>query len=601
MPSGRWAHHFSIICWPITHAVLPKDLQRQLARVLYELRHRFSGDILESPASLGELIAARSWNATSRFQNLAQETQLLGQIATALLFQGEFGTANLMHPATLRRIGEDLDRERRAREWLNGARQSARARTQVRGLGLPARGTISTDISRQDEARKEIIALGIEPRVVLRPTNSPDASWEVSLEIPDLSHLLMRFPETRATLTGSRCVVAGAAGRPLARGRCLHGNQCVRLAQWPRADDVLLQFEQSNPQLDFLLRAQCLLRPGPKWLFRVASDGLAYECRSLRVRPGQKYILINTAGPIPLDGHACAIKFSCKRVYGAILELPQSLTVEWEESLQILGLSQAGTVEIWPAGLSAAEWDGEGYGEWLASEQPCLAILGDHPLDSLSISMDDNAYRPLELTSVKPGEPIFVELPRLSVGRHSLCVSAKSVGGGVAPQGDLEILMRIREPRPWSPNGSSATGPLSVQLDPPVPTLEGLWEGRVAVSLQGPSGRTTGCRVSLFEREGESPTISKRLPKISIPLMAGEWRAYFERYFQGPPSARQKKKTQEAYDISRICQLEFDADELGAFTVRFEREFTPLRWVLRRHGAKSILALLDDTGGSNNP
>lgn len=67
-PSGRWAEHFSIICWPITHAVLPRDLQRQLARILFNLRHSFSAELFESPLMLGEFIAARSWNATSRFQ-----------------------------------------------------------------------------------------------------------------------------------------------------------------------------------------------------------------------------------------------------------------------------------------------------------------------------------------------------------------------------------------------------------------------------------------------------------------------------------------------------------------------------------------------------
>src|SRR3712207_7713201 len=41
-PSGRWAEHFSIIAWPITHAILPRDLQQQLARILYDLRHSFS-------------------------------------------------------------------------------------------------------------------------------------------------------------------------------------------------------------------------------------------------------------------------------------------------------------------------------------------------------------------------------------------------------------------------------------------------------------------------------------------------------------------------------------------------------------------------------
>ena len=33
-PSGAWANWFSIISWPVTHAVLPADLQRQFARLL---------------------------------------------------------------------------------------------------------------------------------------------------------------------------------------------------------------------------------------------------------------------------------------------------------------------------------------------------------------------------------------------------------------------------------------------------------------------------------------------------------------------------------------------------------------------------------------
>ena len=48
-PTGTWAENFSIICWPITHAILPQDLQRQLARILYELRHSFSVELFESP------------------------------------------------------------------------------------------------------------------------------------------------------------------------------------------------------------------------------------------------------------------------------------------------------------------------------------------------------------------------------------------------------------------------------------------------------------------------------------------------------------------------------------------------------------------------
>ena len=242
------------------------------------------------------------------------------------------------------------------------------------------------------------------------------------------------FPQT---LTSSRCVVAGSSGRFLARGQCLYGPQRVKLTKWPRADEVLLQFEQSDPQFDYLLRTECLLRLGPKWLFRIASDGLAYECRSLRVRPGERYILISTAGHIQSNDHTNPIDFLCEGIHGAILELPQALTMDWEKLLQNLGLGQAKTIEVWPAGLAAVEWDGEGYGEWLASEQPCLAILTDHPLESLLISMSGNENPSLELTSVNSGEPIFVELPQLPVGRHSVQVSARSSTGEIEQLEDL--------------------------------------------------------------------------------------------------------------------------------------------------------------------
>lgn len=246
-PTGAWARHFSIICWPITHAILPRDLQQQLAEILYQLRHAFSADLFESPLLLGQFIAARSWNTSARFQNLVQEPALVGQIATALLFQGKEGFKTLLHPMTLKRIGDDLDRERSARDWLRGARSVAEQRAKIRGLALGRPST--TPIHRRDEARAEVVRLGIEPRLVLRPVEG--SRWEVSLEIPDLSHLLLRFPQVRAVLTESRCTVAGAAGRPLARGRCLHGPQRVALSRWPKPDEVLLKFEGADQQLEY--------------------------------------------------------------------------------------------------------------------------------------------------------------------------------------------------------------------------------------------------------------------------------------------------------------------------------------------------------------
>ena len=590
-PSGAWAEHFSIICWPITHAILPRDLQYQLARILYEVRDSFSADLFESPPKLGEFIAARSWNGNSRFQNFAQETQLIGQIAAALLLQGQLGTSSLIHGAALQRIGTDLDCERRAREWLRRARHSAQERAKIRGIST-GRIELSSSVRRPDQARTEIAALGIEPRLVLRPRDPSRLSWDVSLDIPDLSHLLVRFPQTRDILTGSRCTVAGASGRPLARGRCLYGVQRVLLVRWPRAEEVLLQFEKTALELEYLLRTECLLRPGPSWLFRIASDGLAYELRSLRVRPGERYILVSATGPFRATEHLRPVELQCEGVHGALITLPAALTSQWEAELGRLGLGQARKIEVWPAGIGAVVWDGEGHGEWLASETPCLAICADHELSALMVSLGQDCF---ESNNIAAGQIVFVELPQLHVGLHTIRIHTRSGPRGTPwSMGDLDVVMRIREARPWSP-GVSCHGPLNAHVDPPAPTLEQLWEGRVEISVRGPPGRHLKCAVSLRDTQSGAATFTKHLPSVALPVTPGIWKRHFERHFQNACEAPL------AYETARVCEIEFTCDELGALNLRSEREFTPLRWAVRRDSQRHIAHLLDDSGDATPP
>lgn len=588
-PSGPWAEQFSIIAWPITHAILPCDLQQQLARILYELRHSFSGELFDEPQRLGDFIAARSWNTSTRFQNLVQAPALVGQIAAALLLQGKEGFKTLLHPTTLKRIGDDVDRERRGRDWLRGARHAAEERAKIRGLTI-GRST-NTTFQRREEAREEVARLGIEPRLVLRPIEG--SRWGVSLEIPDLSHLLLRFPQVREVLTESRCTVAGAAGRPLARGRCLHGPQRVPLSRWPQPDDVLLKFERTDAQLEYLLRAECMLRPGTSWLFKVASDGLAYESRGMRVRADSKYLLVSTE-PFANSPVARPVELACQGVHAVLLDVPAALTSEWEQALKQFQVTQAKSIEVWPAGLAAVAWDGEGYGEWLASETPTLAIRSDHAMDELTIAMGDGPSLSLTLTDTPPGEAVFVELPPLPVGLHKFSVAARSGSSADSEViGDLDVVMRVREARPWSP-GSTAHGPLEMELDPAAPSLEQLWEGKAAVLVRGPTGRQVMIRVQMFVRAGEAPLFERQLPPVTLPLSSEEWTRHFEAYIKNDKSA------QGAYDDTHVCEIELTADELGVFTFRCEREFTPLRWSLRRNSS-GFIALLRDDADSDAP
>ena len=396
----------------------------------------------------------------------------------ALLLHEELGTGRLLHSGTLARISQDLEHERMTRGWLQDARKSAKESLNVRGLMLPGSKTPSTGPRPIDSARKQVTALGIEPRLILRPIDHDQISWDVWLEIPDLSGLLHRFPGQRDVLTNSRCTVAGSSGRPLARGRLLYGPQQVRLKRWPRAEQVLIDFGRSHDPLEFLLRTECLLRPGPKWLFRIAADGLANECRTLRVRPGEKYILAST-DPTAISGSDnTSINLACEGIYGRTLELPPALDVAWQDELQRLGLQQTSKLEVWPAGLGAVTWDGEGYGSWLASDRPCLGITADHPLASVEISVEDDPTSTLEIETIEPGQLVFVEVPRLPIGVHRIRVSVRrNVRGEIERLDDLGIVIRIQAPR-QSAAGTSPHSAFQVRIDPERPSLEEFWEGR---------------------------------------------------------------------------------------------------------------------------
>jgi hypothetical protein len=201
----------------------------------------------------------------------------------------------------------------------------------------------------------------------------------------------------------------------------------------------------------------------------------------------------------------------------------------------------------------------------------------------------------IELTSIVPGEPMFVELPQLPVGLHTVRVLTRDAPTVEAePLGSLDVVMRIREARPWSP-GVSSHGPLLVQMEPAAPTLEQLWEGRAELTIQGPVGRHVHCTVSLFEKETDAPAAAKQLPPLPLPVNPDRWESHFEKYF------RETREAEAVYDTARVCELEFAAEELGAFSVHCEREFTPVRWAVRRVGREYLLRLIDDSGDPTAP
>ena len=112
-PTGPWAEWFSIIAWPITHAILPRDLQHQLARALFDLRPQLLRLVDCSPDQVGRYVAAASHHATSRFRYFLEQEELAGRIVLALLADSEFergaGRSCSDPPPNCRGLGEGAE------------------------------------------------------------------------------------------------------------------------------------------------------------------------------------------------------------------------------------------------------------------------------------------------------------------------------------------------------------------------------------------------------------------------------------------------------------------------------------------------------------
>ena len=571
-PAGPWAKHFSIICWPITHAVLPADLQRHLVRLLFEYRRALTSDLLADPEELGRQLAARSFHTSSRFQHFAQNVGLLGRVAASLLV-GENEQSPFLLTSTLKRIVEDLSRERIARLWLRDARTAA-ARLWTRGF-LPTR-------SSQGHEGRERAALAplTDPKLSLQ--NDVDG-WAAFMEMPDLSVLGGRFPEVADELGRRRTVLGGVTGAPLARGRLLYPGQRFRLREWPSGSEPLLEVEGGGSSTNAILADQSVLSPGP-WLFGVRAPGYATEVRSKRVRPAGEYILLSEDDlQSELPVWASTVAVATERVRGYELHVPPVIDGEAVASLRRVGIAAQTDLEVRPAGLVPASWDGEGQAEWLVGEHAVLAVSSTASVKKSIWVLDD---QPVVIPWPDGERRMFIEVEGLSIGRHEVLVSL--FGPDDAPVAEEAMILDIRPPRPRLEGGSGREG-LVILSTPVSPTLNELWDGEAAVEVRGPPGVEASLELGLRGRSGAQVALVKT--GVRLPVDAQDWAGLFERIL------RPNKSVQKVYDEAETCEIRVSHDDLGAVALRCERPFAVLRWAAARDSQGPFLRLINNTEG----
>lgn len=601
VPEGAWARWFRHIAWPITHGILPRDLQWQLAALLYNASMSFHAETFSSAETLGHHLRLRCDGCSSRFRQFAENATLLGQIALALLLQqdaGELleGGSGVLHTATLARIVDDLNRERDARHWLAEARSAARFR--IRGLArIPLRSR-ATDTgqhgARTGEASDGPSALP-RPRFVLRETAA--GQWQVRLHLPNLGHLLGRFPRARDVLTRAQGRVGGPAGPLLARSRIVSESwPAVTLDAWPTPETPLLAFDGAPPELESVLRAGFRIDAGDRWIFLIGSDGQAREIATRVLRTGESYLILQrkeTRNPVAGLGIQI-IQVACAGVYGLRIDVPDKVPDSLIDVLGILGVKVAQTLEVWPVGLPAPDWSGDGYAEWVAGHPIVLGVRADRRIARLTLTLDG-----LRQTDISPvpdapiGAPAFLQLPPLRPGLHRLAVVAHTAddaalegrdagrdeGASSGLQGQLEFA--VREARAAT---AGQEGALSFVMYPSTPSLEDLWEDRIELHVAAPGAPSVRCRMVLRGLGGQE--LFSQSFTLPSPCDSDDWRRAFTSHRRG---------AEDLYDEAQVCTLEFDAGALGRARVVAERDFTALRWAVHGNGHRAVL--IDSQGG----
>ena len=580
LPQGRWANFFSIIAWPITHALLPKDLQGQLAQALYWLRYQLVSRLDQSPAEIGRFLARMARGRSSRFDNFLEQEELVGRIVLGLLDHRTVEGDGAILPKALDRIVSDLEKARNARQWLHDTRRAVDVAKVHGAMGRPGDNGLFDRRQIPTERRPSI-----QPSFLLRRTGEDE--WIPIVKFPSFQEVADFAPELGDFLKRTRCTVAGSSGvRP--PGWLLNGAQRRVLEKWPSPDEPLISFMTANAAMEHLLSSEGRMSPGPTWLFRVGPDGQAIEILGRLVRPGYGYVLVSRA-ETPAISIARPISLQCREANAFRIDLPEVLTVELTDELKKAGLSVAQTIRVWPVGLAARGWDGEGATEWLENECPCFAIQHDHPVAEYELRLGAEPSS-LRVTAKPPGVPTFIRLQPLPAGNHVLSISvAKDVTQEIAsrPVEGL-IALSVRPPNPWV-SGSIGHAGLLANSEPPEPTLDEFWEGQTELSVMGPVGRNVTVCVELLNGSG-SRMIVEEVAQLTLPLRPDSWRHAFAAF-------ERKEKDPWCYLEASSGQILVDGEELGIVRIPLQRDVSPVRWVWRSTNKSTLLKLIDDHDG----
>ena len=589
-PSGGWAHHYKYICWPIAHALLPRDLQVQLMQAVYRARHYLYIALRQPDEYLGQLVAHFAYYPTHRFVLFLRDKRLAGWIVRTLL-RGD-DVASGLEPMTLARIVKDLKSEGHARAWLTESRgvyQQHLVRPQGGHLGMPASPWLP-DFSRvRDEAatttRREP---ELEPRLSLIRTATDE--WTPVITIPTFVHLATGNDQLLDHLETNRVGVP-CHGPKMGPATALLSPAGLErtMTSWPADRICLVRFDWALPVVDEIVKMSCQLRPASLWLFRVGSDGRAAHVLGTAVRPGERYVVVvRDASKLPALWHPHRI--ACEGVSAAYVEIPDPVGTAFQARLQQAGLSAVYGVSISPVGAVPVGWSPQSLGEWLSTQTPCFRLHRDHEFTHYSVGIEG---QPTTVIACGSAVEQIVSLVGLREGRHDIVISthagAPGTGAGSKRIGSAKLSIVVRQPSSFAP-GRQPLQAMLVTCAPTTPTFAEFISGRVSLRVDGDATREVVVRLDLLDAAGE---VLSAIPicKQHLPIGGKDLREAVGRTLH---------HGSEELDLLNFeaAQIVVDGGDLGLRRIVLQQVVQPLRWTYLQEKAKATLQLVDDLENS---
>jgi hypothetical protein len=271
-------------------------------------------------------------------------------------------------------------------------------------------------------------------------------------------------------------------------------------------------------------------------------------------------------------------------VFAYRIAAPTSIGPDHIAALQQLGIGSVTEVGIRPAGVVPALWDGEGTAEWLAGEDPVIAIRSNRTVTRCIFTLDN-----IPSLVQWPGttDELFIRLRDLDVGSHDLHVSLLPADA-VAPVAEAEFAVLIRTPHMRPATGTLREG-LTILANPVAPTLPELWDGQAALHVVGPSGVRARIEIALADKSNR--TLVTHRVSSRLPIDGARWTQLFTSGFRSVDGVHR------FYEEAESCHIAVSAPTVGTVTLRCERPFAPLRWAFGRDRDGPFVRLVDNTDG----